>query len=228
MLVRPQAQVGHLHLYWKSRQVEEEKDLRNFRIDNYDILLPPFQLDYDHWNHETAQTYLNWFVAHVQERASYVLHQSDSMAHIQDSVSSEALLHVWKWFLRIAEIEPVPQQELELQRAKFARFGENFIGKTRLSIRTEYILRDIGMLVGAVFTANHNCLYWDFDGKPKKYIFLNRPVLKGFRDLRYEKTFSPVFEPVHMVGIQAAKHLDGTAKSSDLVNLYKHWEQHIP
>lgn len=197
-------------------------------IDDYEFLLPPFHLDYDHWTRETAQVYLDWFVAHVRERAVYVLQQSNSSSYTQDSSSPEVLLHVWKWFLHIAEIEAVPKRELELQRVKFAQFGEGFISKTRLSVRTEYILRDIAMLVGAVFKANHHCLYWDFDVKPKKYIFLNRPVLKGFLDTRYEKPFAPVFEPVHMVSIQAAKHLDGTAKGSDLINLYKHWEQNIP
>ena len=35
------------------------------------------------------------------------------------------------------------------------------------------------------------------------------------------------FEPIHMVGVQAAKLLDGTQKETDLLYLYEQWSRFI-
>ncbi len=202
--------------------------MKTSKISDYEILLPPYKLDYDSWTCDEAQAYLDWFVSQCRDRAAYVFCRAVPRSGATLKLSPDVLEQVWTWFLRTAEIEAVPQQEQDIQRVKFGHFGESFISKVRLSIRTEYIIRDIAMLMSLVFTANHRCLYWGFDAKPKRYIFYNHPVLKGFLDTRYAKPFAPVFEPVHMVGVQAAKYLDGTGRNDDLINLYQHWEQHIP
>ena len=38
----------------------------------YEVLPPPYPLDFDHWTADTAQDYLQWYTAHVPERAAYV------------------------------------------------------------------------------------------------------------------------------------------------------------
>ena len=98
------------------------------------------------------------------------------------------------------------KEEIEAQRAMFSKFGENIIAKTRLTLKTEYIVRDIAMLMSLVFTENYSQLYWDIAVKPKRYVFFHHPVLRGFLDTNpsYPKPFSPDFEPVHMVGVQAS------------------------
>lgn len=38
----------------------------------YEVLPPPYPLDFDHWTAGTAQDYLQWYTAHIPERAAYV------------------------------------------------------------------------------------------------------------------------------------------------------------
>lgn len=202
--------------------------MEHYRLKNYDILLPPYPLNFDRWTREQAGDYLKWFVSHIPERASYILQESIGVILPNGAIPSGLLVDVWKWFLQNAEIEYVPLQEVNTQRKKFGHLGESFICKTRLSVQTEYIVRDIAMLMSAVFTTNYPTLYWDFDCKPKRYIFINQPVLKGFLNTRYGKPFSDVFQPVHMVSVQAVKYLKGKAQDNDLFSLYQYWEKDIP
>ena len=194
----------------------------------YSILVPPFQLDYDSWSKKKTDQYLHWFVANAPERAVYLLKWLSLDCGHEETISPDVLLPVRTWFLNAARYEPMPLREREAQRAAFEHFGERFLSKERLDTLSEYILRDIGMLVGHIFVSNHSALFWGVDDKPKRYIFRNRPVVKGFLDLHYGKPFAAVFEPVHMVEVQCAKILDGTAKGTDLMNLYQHWAQNIP
>ncbi len=195
---------------------------------DYEILVPPYKLEFYNWTKKNAEDYLKWFIAHIQERAAYVLQKSTGALLPVGKIPPEFLIDVWTWFLQSAEIEKVPPKEVNKQREQFGYLGESFINKTRLSVRTEYIIRDIAMLISAVFTTNYPILYWDFDGTPKRYIFINQPVLKGFLNTRYGKPFADVFQPVHMVSVQASKFLGGRAQDDDLFHLYQIWEQDIP
>lgn len=199
-----------------------------FKSNRYEILIPPCNLDYDNWTKKQAEEYLNWFVAHVPERAAYVLKKATGKSLPEGPIPPEVLLHVWKWFLRVATTEPVPEEEQEAQRAAFGHFGEDFIDKEQLSLQTEFIIRDIAMLMSAVFTTNYPVLYWGFDSKPKRYLFINQPVLKGFLNLDYEKPFADVFPPEHMVHVQAARILLHSAHPKDLFNLFQWWRKNIP
>lgn len=199
-----------------------------YTLKNYEILVPPYPLEFDDWSREKAADYLAWFVLHVPERAAYVYHAATGNSLPDGAIPPECLIDIWSWFLKHAKIEPVPKQEIEYQRQKFGYFGEDFISKTRFNVRTEYLIRDIAMLMSAVFTTNYPNLYWDFASKPKKYIFINQPVLKGFVNTRYGKPFADVFQPVHMVHVQAVKFKERKSCITDLFDLFCLWEQDIP
>lgn len=202
--------------------------MRHYCLGGYEILPPPYPLEFDEWSRQKAQDYLNWFVAHVPERAAYVLEKSVGMALPEGAIPPEVLLDVWAWFLRNAKTERVPQKEIEAQRKQFGHFGSSFVNERRWTVKTEYMIRDVAMLMSAVFTTNYPILYWDFDSKPKRYIFFNQPVLKGFLNLRYGKPFADVFQPVHMVTVQASDFFRGSAQPDALYNLFLHWRQDIP
>lgn len=199
--------------------------MKKYNIKDYEVLLPPYELDFDNWNHKKAQDYLEWFKSNLYERSVYVYNKAVTKSDTVLDTSPEVLRKVWKWFLKIAEIEKVPEKE---QKGEFGYLGESFISRTQLSVLTEFIIRDIAMLMSVVFMENHSCLYWDFDTKPKQYIFLNHPVIKGFVDNRAGKPFYPVFEPVHMVHVQASGILENEATVNDLINIYYKWESTIP
>lgn len=199
----------------------------------YDVLVPPFQLDYDNWVLSQAYEYKDWFVENMHERAEYVIKKS-GVAKKQSAnewvASPEILIKVWKWFRSIVKYEPVPSKELEEQRSQFARFGENFITKKRLTVLSKLIIQDIAMLLSVMLTNNYSCLYWDVVRKPKNHIWINRPVIKGFIDANpdYPKPFDASFQPVHMVKVQAAKIPDSESSDTDLFDLYNYWINLVP
>lgn len=185
-------------------------------------------MEFDEWTREKAQDYLNWFVAHIPERADYVLQKSMGMALPEGAINPESLIDVWAWFLQNARTERVPQKEIEAQRKQFSHLGSSFVNERRWTVKTEFMIRDISMLMSAVFTTNYPILYWDFDCKPKRYIFINQLVLKGFLNFRYGKPFADVFQPVHMVTVQASDFFRGSASPEDLFCLFLHRKQDIP
>ena len=204
---------------------------RKHILHGFEILVPPYVLDYDHWTVRQAEEYLQWYVSHIPERAAYVYQLAGGKGQMEEPIDPECLLVVWRWFLKIAEIEPVPKAIVDAQREKFAKLGESFLTKEQFSVRTEYILRAIAMLISAVFTTNYPALYWDVIRKPKRDVNYLQPVLCGFVNTQFGKPFHDTFPPDHMVGVQAAKCLDRTEKRAterDLLIVYRYWEQCVP
>ncbi|MBQ9534965.1 MAG: hypothetical protein IJU78_03885 [Clostridia bacterium] len=199
-------------------------------FNDYEILYPPLRLEYDNWSKQEAEQYLSWYISHVEERAQYVLqHSRSGMAYLSiEKIDETCLLSVWQWFLENAEVEAVPLEEVLRQQKAFEAFGDSFVAKTRLDVLSEYVIRDIAMLISHIFISKHPKLYWGVDAKSKRYIYRNRPIIKGFVDMRYGNPFAAVFEPDHMVHVQAVRILDRRANGSDLYNLYKLWEGFVP
>ena len=84
------------------------------------------------------------------------------------------------------------------------------------------------MYMGEIFIRNNPILYWGYFTEPRTDISVNRPVLLGFVDSRFTPPFLPEFDPIHMVGIQAANIWDNTQNENDLLNLYYKWKKFIP
>lgn len=202
--------------------------MEHYSLKDYEILPPPYPLEFDDWSKEKAADYLEWFVSHIPARATYLYQTATGNLLPEKAIPPACLIDIWNWFLKHAKTEAVPKQEIERQQQQFGHLGESFISKTRFTVKTEYLIRDIAMLMSAVFTTNYPNLYWDFDSKPKRYIYINQPVLKGFLNTRYGKPFADAFQPVHMVHVQAVKFKKGKSCSTDLFNLFHLWAQDIP
>ena len=93
----------------------------------------------------------------------------------------------------------------------------------RLTLETEYILRDIGMYLGETFRKNNPHIDWAYYTQPRRDFFVNHPLLKGFVDRTFDQPFEACFEPIHMARIQACKMLDKTSSDGDLFALYQLW-----
>jgi hypothetical protein len=82
--------------------------------------------------------------------------------------------------------------------------------------------------MGQVFVYNNSKIHWSYYEKPKTDFFVNIPLLLGFEDSNFTPPFPVEFEPIHMVGVQAAKIWGKTQKSEDLFHLYQQWTKMIP
>lgn len=198
---------------------------------SYEILVPPLGLNFRSMNSKQAKENFDWFISKLPERTQYLGDRC-----IKDmKISSEkldlvpnSLIILWKWFLETARIEKTPDDIVFQMKKNYGHLGESFINYNQFTVSTQFILRDIGMFLGEIFTHNFEVIHWDYYTKPKNDIFVNQPLLVGFVDCQYHPPFKLPFQPIHMAEVQASKIFDKTAKETDLYEIYYKWIKYIP
>ena len=192
----------------------------------YDVLLPPVVKSLDTLTPKEAHVYFDWFVSKIDERTVYLKNYTE----LQLDNSPESLVDLWAWFLRNAEIEATPIEQMEAFRKKLEEANipmKEAILKERakqFTFETECMIRDIGMYWGEIFVKTHPSVYWGYYTKPKNDLFVNRPVLLGFPNEIKKKKKGVPFEPVHMAHIRACRLFDGKATKKDLLEIHNVWE----
>lgn len=204
---------------------------------DYKVLVPPIKKPFNKLSITEANSYLEWHISNIPERVEYLSEVCAEKLGINRELvdlSSDSLIYIWDWFLRIAEIEKTPQKKIlqikkELMNQEHI-FLEQLVeeSKTQFSMQTEFIIRDIGMYLGEVFILNNNKISWGYHSNIKQDSFANMPILIGFFDDEFNPPFQMFFEPNHMIHVQASNIFDNTSKKEDLYLLYKKWLNYIP
>ena len=179
----------------------------------YDICIPPVNKPYALLNSKEAEAYFKWYMDKIPARIRYLSGKcSDDLGINRDRInlSPESLVIIWKWFLNVAATENTEVNGLQFD------------------LQTEYIVRDIGMFLGEMFRFNYESIKWSYFESPKTDFFVNKPLLIGFKDNSVFPPFDAVFEPIHMVRVQASKILNNQQKDNDLLKLYNKWSRKIP
>lgn len=203
----------------------------------YEIAIPrfKFELDFDKMTGKQTKEYFQWFISQIPTRIEYLSFKCAEYLNIPQEkldLSPESLILIWRWFLQVAQIGKTPKRELKRLREELGDFPESFRdyviedSSEELTITTEYILRDIGMYMGEIFNREYDHIEWGYYSRPKSDMFVNKPLLIGFKDTAFDPPFETVFEPIHMVGVQAANLFDKTHNENDLIKLYKIWSKH--
>ena len=197
----------------------------------YDLLIPPLGLECSKMTPKQAKENFNWFISKIPERMEYFRKRCSSDMNIDIEkldFSTQSFLHVWTWFLKTAQVEKTPKNEVEKMKVKYAQFGDTWIEYERFSVATEYILRDIAMYLGQAFLHLGDFITWSYVTKPKNLIHVNSPILVGFVDNRYDPPFRPQFDPIGAVRGQALKLLSKEVKETDLLDIFTKWTEYIP
>lgn len=212
-------------MFWKRNDID------------YNILIPPITKPVVEFSAAETASYFAWFIEQIPGRIEYMACQCSKQLGISRSkidMEPDSLKYVWRWFLGIAEIERTPNQKLEHLIGIYSKYPyaiQEYLlrnHKEQFSLQTEYILLDIGMYMGEVFIKNNPVLYWGYFTEPRTDFSVNKPVLLGFADSRFTPPFLTEFDPIHMVGVQAANIWDNTQNENDLLNLYYKWKKLIP
>lgn len=178
----------------------------------YEICIPPINKPVSSMNSRETKEYFDWFIEKIPERIQYLSEKIADDCKIKINLTDftpESLVVIWRWFLDKAQTEKTDSNVL------------------RLDMQTEYIVRDIGMFMGEFFNVRHAGIHWSYYKTPKADIFVNKPVLIGFKDNCVSPPFDAVFEPVHMVRVQATKIVLNKQNENDLLNLYNIWSEKI-
>lgn len=84
------------------------------------------------------------------------------------------------------------------------------------------------MYFGEMFISKSNMISWSFITKPRNHIDVNKPLIVGFVDERYNPPFRPIFEPISAMRGQALKLLSKTQIKTDVYDLFNKWVNLIP
>jgi len=188
---------------------------------NYDPLVIPLNKPIEELTLKETREYFEWYLSHIDERSDYLREKVSQGLNIsvdQLDFSFESLKLIWKWFLEVAELE----------KTSFDFFKKN--QQKDFSVFTHYVIRDIAMYVGKLFTMNSPIIKWTFITKPKSYVYVNEPILIGFidDDPDYPKPFHPDLNPLALVHICALSIMDNEQMENDLFDDCLRWKNWIP
>ena len=133
------------------------------RTTEYKPLIIQADKPFQEMTKKEADAYSEWFLSKIDERSDYLREIVSEGLHIdikQLDFTLDSTLLIWKWFLKEAKLAKTPQSELNKIREGLRGMPQSFIdhmvemARVELSIRTEYILRDIGMYLGKMFISN--------------------------------------------------------------------------
>lgn len=176
---------------------------------DYFPILPPFEFkSFDDMSKKEAQRYFDWFMetksARLEQLKNLVDDTGYESAHLD--YSDESLVYVWRWYLDNVELVDRPeeeiQEEVERETAGLTRIAISKGGvmtelnqqqmydhlynekpHKKVSTPWRFIARDIGLYLGECLIKKHEDrgLYWGFVTKPKNYVSVNRPVIRGLK-----------------------------------------------
>lgn len=185
----------------------------NKKLYDYVPLIPTIHKQPIDFTKKETKEYYEWFMIHIDERSDYLRNRVARDLHVPLELlnySFYSLKLIWRWFLSVADLDQT-----------------SGLG---LSVFSYYVVRDIGMYVGKVFTKNYSIITWTVKTKPKNYISVNEPLLMGFIDDNpsYPKPFHPDFEPIGCVYSCALNMIDKTCHEDDLYNMCMKFCSWIP
>lgn len=207
---------------------------------NYSPLVPPIEKTYSEFTKKEADRYFDWFLSNVDERADYLVKKVSEGINIpieKLNFTLESLIPIWKWFLSVAEIAKTSDEDLKMIEASLKGMPAPCVNhmiksfEKKLSLFSEYVLRDIAMYVSKMFISNYPCLKWRVKYTPKRYIYVNQPIIVGFIDDNpdYPKPYFPDLEPIDLVRLAALRLINGrTVSENDLYDSCKEWVGWVP
>lgn len=185
-----------------------------------------------------ADVYFQWHQSILQERIDYLLETCHQDSGVPISVLRDfpsGTVPFWRWFLSVAEVVPITEEQKEQIQANLAgqlrnhppyaisQIVEDMTPSHLLSSTTEIILRDVAMYVGDGFTRISPKIYWEIFRQYKSDYCYNHAVIRGFTPPGIRPGYDQWFEPIGMVRVQALHLLRHEAAESDLFNLINLW-----
>lgn len=188
---------------------------------DYDPLVIPLDKPIEELTLKEACEYFEWYLSHIDERSEYlrkIVSQGLNVSVDQLDYSFDSLKLIWKWFLNVAELEKNSIIFFKKDRQK------------DFNVFTHYVMRDIAMYVGKLFTMNYPIIKWTFKTKPKNYVYVNEPILIGFidDDPDYAEPFHPDLNPLALVHICALSIMNNEQMENDLLDDCLRWRNWIP
>ena len=189
-------------------------------------MVPPIEVeDFSELKKKEAQLIFDWFVSEIPERLEY-LHQLYKVGEGKRELdyTPDSLDSLWEWFLRqIDSLSKHPNEIKDIYGSSDDLFLKDFADHEQLETLIISICTDIGIYFGEVFVRNHEQVKWGFVTKPKNMIYVNKPVLTGFKIIGETAAYDAVGA---MYNIYQSYVLSGKG-IRELGRSYERWKNRI-
>jgi hypothetical protein len=146
----------------------------------YEILRPPFTLDFRKMSKEDLRRYRDWFLATIPERVTqleHVVRGSPGFESWHADSSPGSLDALGEWYLAQVDRRPHTQDELEQLRRQLPNWIDPPLDE--LTNRTFSLAFDVAAYFGQVLLQNIPDLRWEQNRRAKMSADYGQPVLVG-------------------------------------------------
>lgn len=150
----------------------------------YEIMELPFKFhQFDELSKKQADIFYKWYVGQISHRIDVLkkyVHSEEK--EIAFDFSPESLIPLWEWFEQKIVIEKKTEEELKNEYDRYPDWMYDEISKTKISMETLDIGMDIAIYFAEVIRKQYpEKIDWGYFTKPKNQMYVNQPVLLGFR-----------------------------------------------
>ncbi|WP_019909787.1 hypothetical protein [Paenibacillus sp. HW567] len=191
----------------------------------YPKLVAPFEIiPFEMMTKKEAKHYFDWFISQIPIRIkTLTAHYVDTMGGEQKelNLSQESLIRLWTWFTQRIEMVPKTEEELEEEIGRVPHWLKEEVSSNTLKFSeiTSSLIIDVGIYFGSVFINEIQTLEWGIVHKPKKYVYVNQPIVIGFKNAG--------LNPVTVVNNCSLIELEQDPDGNRLFDLFNVWRDYL-
>lgn len=190
---------------------------------NYPFMCPPLEFQsFREMSKKEAQEHFDWYINEIPGRLELLKNAFEFTGGGDKKIldfSPESLKPLWSWFILQVKMIPKSKKEIEDELRKYPKWMKDQLGTHRVSTETLAVGMDIAKYFAEVFIKNFSGVKWGLVTKPKSYVYVNRPVLMGFKHNQ--------MDPGNNVHVLTLKVADGEKNSDTLYDMYNYWKDYV-
>jgi hypothetical protein len=198
-----------------------EFDLATWNIMNYNIIQPPFTLNFREMSKKELKDYYQWFHEVMPlriEELTRAVTQSLGFEGWQPNYAPDSLNLLGEWFA--LNVTTRKRSTDELQKIKDSLTFPIEISDDELTNQTYSLAMDIGMYIAQVFLRNDSSLKWAHQFGGKRGADYGQPVVVNF-----SSAGTHAFNPVYMMITLAFGLKRKTKTGNRLREIYEIWSK---
>ncbi|MBY0204435.1 hypothetical protein [Paenibacillus cucumis (ex Kampfer et al. 2016)] len=192
----------------------------------YEKMIAPFEVvPFELMTKLEARTYLGWFTSEIPKRIEVLrafYHETTGSSPNDLDLSEKSLGILWRWFIPQITMVPKTAEELEEEISMTPEWLRDEVLKEnskKFSEETSSIIIDIGIYFGTVFINLFSSLDWGVVHTPKNYVYVNRPVIKGFGKVE--------MNPIAIVYNISLRYLRNRSNERQLIDVFNVWKEYL-
>ena len=190
----------------------------------YPLMSPPFELlDFSEMKDKDAKVHLNWYIGQIPIRIELLskAYKKIGGGEAEDlDFSKNSLVKLWSWYINNAEIASKSSQELEKEYASANVMTKTNINTIKVKVGWMAIANDISIYFAQCMINNNSQLEWGYVSKPKSLSYVNKPIIKGFKN-------NIEMDATNLIFVQTRKILKGVKDENALEKLFENWQNKI-